>query len=490
MAKPIDSYYKDYVTRTKAPLASTSLSLNSFNSQSPQATSQYGASIKKIRGEENMIVPAMMGAQAGASLISGWLNSRAQNKATKAQGASSAQAMAAERSGELHNRRMQAQEQQQNFPRRRVANAALQWGLKDTGALEAGYFNYRPETWDADYVVNADDGRLARQVETGDQAGNAFTYLSPPQGGGGNQSWRTQYDPKQHQEIEGFLGSNPGDESRIGSALGFGKIGGSSGSTMGSLVGGNRNNSDLVRRPTAPQVDPRPEAYRPEIARPSPRRETAAAPGLAQQDAVRNIRAQQQNRDQEYRNAAAPDPHPFLSRTPAPGTNTGFMGGENWFLDRQDRQAGGPGLKPIPEGGYQDAGGVRRGQIDLSPEAVIRNRERNAMMARGDRRFQDSASNYRTMGDLAMENASPQQMQQMQQMQDQQQMQQMQGQQMRNVSPQQMQQMQMQDQQAQAQQMQQARAQQMRGGQFRGSLPQVPRGLNMGGLANAGRWRA
>jgi hypothetical protein len=166
------------------------------------------------------------------------------------------------------------------------------------------------------------------------------------------------------------------------------------------------------------------------------------------------------------------------------------MGGENWFLDRQDRQAGGPGLKPIPEGGYQDAGGVRRGQIDLSPEAVIRNRERNAMMARGDRRFQDSASNYRTMGDLAMENASPQQMQQMQQMQDQQQMQQMQGQQMRNVSPQQMQQMQMQDQQAQAQQMQQARAQQMRGGQFRGSLPQVPRGLNMGGLANAGRWRA
>ena len=134
-----------------------------------------------------MIIPAMMGIQAGASLISGWLNSRAQNKATQAQERSSAQAMANERAGELHNRRMAAQEQQQLFPRRRISNAALQWGMKDSGAVEQGYFDYYPETWNPNYVLTADKGRLERQVARDDvrtaYPRSSFTYLSAPRQG-------------------------------------------------------------------------------------------------------------------------------------------------------------------------------------------------------------------------------------------------------------------------------------------------------------------
>ena len=45
--------------------------------------------------------------------------------------------------------------------------------------------------------------------------------------------WQKQYAPKHHQEIGGFLGANPGDESRIGSALGIDPIQGWDGATTG-----------------------------------------------------------------------------------------------------------------------------------------------------------------------------------------------------------------------------------------------------------------
>jgi hypothetical protein len=407
---------------------------------------------------------------------------------------------------ELFNRQMVAQEQERVNPRQMLANNALQWMVKDTGALgdDQTYFDYGESTWDPSYVLTADEGRLARRAEAADRRqstadGYKDTYMSPPprdafmspQGGGAAQSWQKSYNPTQHKEIQGFLDRNPGDESRIGSALGFKKLGGASGNApaapgnigrsnslnMGSLVAGNRNNSDLVRRP---QVDPRPESYRPQMATPSPRRETAAAPGLAQQDVVRNIRAQQQNRDQEYRNAAAPDPLPW--NKPSADEWREFRASQNNTTTR------------IPEEALS---------------SVWRNREaeRQAMMARGDRQFQNSVSNYRNMGQIPIEagmteestaiglgghgraygvpkktlswdRASPEQIQEMQQMRDRQ----MREQQIRGASPQQIQQMQrMRD--------EQMREQQMRGGQFRGSLPQVPRGLSMAGLANP-RWRA
>jgi hypothetical protein len=49
--------------------------------------------------------------------------------------------------------------------------------------------------------------------------------------------WRTKYDPKQHQEIAGFLGANPGDESRIGSALGFEEWDGTTTGDTGAIPG-------------------------------------------------------------------------------------------------------------------------------------------------------------------------------------------------------------------------------------------------------------
>jgi len=49
--------------------------------------------------------------------------------------------------------------------------------------------------------------------------------------------WQKQYAPKHHQEISGFLGANPGDESRIGSALGIDPIQGWDGATTGDTEG-------------------------------------------------------------------------------------------------------------------------------------------------------------------------------------------------------------------------------------------------------------
>ena len=49
--------------------------------------------------------------------------------------------------------------------------------------------------------------------------------------------WRTRYDPKHHQEIAGFLGANPGDESRIGSALGFEEWDGTTTGDNGNIPG-------------------------------------------------------------------------------------------------------------------------------------------------------------------------------------------------------------------------------------------------------------
>lgn len=49
--------------------------------------------------------------------------------------------------------------------------------------------------------------------------------------------WQKQYAPKHHQEISGFLGANPGDESRIGSALGIDPIQGWDGATTGDTGG-------------------------------------------------------------------------------------------------------------------------------------------------------------------------------------------------------------------------------------------------------------
>ena len=49
--------------------------------------------------------------------------------------------------------------------------------------------------------------------------------------------WQKQYAPKHHQEIGGFLGANPGDESRIGSALGIDPIQGWDGATTGDTGG-------------------------------------------------------------------------------------------------------------------------------------------------------------------------------------------------------------------------------------------------------------
>jgi hypothetical protein len=47
--------------------------------------------------------------------------------------------------------------------------------------------------------------------------------------------WRTKYDPKHHQQIQGFLGDNPGDVSRIGSALEIDPMPGWEGTATGDV---------------------------------------------------------------------------------------------------------------------------------------------------------------------------------------------------------------------------------------------------------------
>ena len=192
-----------FISSPYIPLEQTRTGLGSIVSRS---TGSAGGSA--------MPIPlAVVGAQLGGSIVKAWLGARAQGKAAETQAKAANQSMQYQREGELHNRRMFAQEQQQQFPRRRAANAALQWGLKDTGAIEQGLFDYGPNTWDADYVLTADQGRLARQVERGasgidrsswgggvdpmagrkerywkDASGKerAFTYLSPQRNRGGS----------------------------------------------------------------------------------------------------------------------------------------------------------------------------------------------------------------------------------------------------------------------------------------------------------------
>ena len=69
--------------------------------------------------------------------------------------------------------------------------------------------------------------------------------------------WQKQYAPKHHQEIGGFLGNNPGDESRIGSALGIDPIPGWDGATTGD-TGAIPGEIDWM-----PQAPPQAPPYQP-----------------------------------------------------------------------------------------------------------------------------------------------------------------------------------------------------------------------------------
>ena len=124
--------------------------------------SKSTAGLGKPGGGKEM---GMFGASLAASVIGSWLQNRAQNKATQAQVRGNQQAQATTRQGELFDRKMARAEMNRNMPRARIANAALQWGMKDTGAKEAGFFDYHPSTWDPNYVMTADQGRLQSQID-------------------------------------------------------------------------------------------------------------------------------------------------------------------------------------------------------------------------------------------------------------------------------------------------------------------------------------
>lgn len=119
-----------------------------------------------LEGTDGMgLMTGLAVASLASSAIGSWLQNRAQNKATQAQVRGNQRAQAETRQGELFNRDMARAEMNRNMPRARIANAALQWGMKDTGAKEAGFFDYHPSTWDPNYVMTADQGRLQRQID-------------------------------------------------------------------------------------------------------------------------------------------------------------------------------------------------------------------------------------------------------------------------------------------------------------------------------------
>tara|TARA_R100000808_G_scaffold24612_1_gene57172 strand:+ start:4876 stop:5820 length:945 start_codon:yes stop_codon:yes gene_type:complete len=128
--------------------------------------SKSTAGIGYLEGTDGMgLMTGLAVASLASSAIGSWLQNRAQNKATQAGIRANQQAQATTRQGELFNRQMARAEMNRNMPRARIANAALQWGMKDTGAKEAGFFDYHPSTWDPNYVMTADQGRLQRQID-------------------------------------------------------------------------------------------------------------------------------------------------------------------------------------------------------------------------------------------------------------------------------------------------------------------------------------
>lgn len=128
--------------------------------------SKSTAGIGYLEGTDGMgLMTGLAVASLASSAIGSWLQNRAQNKATRAGIRANQQAQATTRQGELFDRQMARAEMNRNMPRARIANAALQWGMKDTGAKEAGFFDYHPSTWDPNYVMTADQGRLQRQID-------------------------------------------------------------------------------------------------------------------------------------------------------------------------------------------------------------------------------------------------------------------------------------------------------------------------------------
>ena len=152
--------------------------------------SKSTAGIGYLEGTDGMgLMTGLAVASLASSAIGSWLQNRAQNKATQAGIRANQQAQATTRQGELFDRQMARAEMNRNMPRARIRNAALQWGMKDTGAKEAGFFDYHPSTWDPNYVMTADQGRLQRQIDEDIAMENQMkhrgfgmaTYASPSQ---------------------------------------------------------------------------------------------------------------------------------------------------------------------------------------------------------------------------------------------------------------------------------------------------------------------
>jgi hypothetical protein len=129
-------------------------------------------------------VPVVGGIVSG---VTGWLKARAMKQAEEVKARHARRAADIEAQDELFNRRMFAQEQERVNPRQMLANNALQWMVKDTGALDDDqtYFDYSESTWDPSYVLTADEGRLARRAAAADRRqstpdGYKDTYMSPP----------------------------------------------------------------------------------------------------------------------------------------------------------------------------------------------------------------------------------------------------------------------------------------------------------------------
>ena len=133
-------------------------------------------------------IPIVGGGVSGGT---GWLKARAMKQAEEVKARAALRAGDVEAQNELFNRQMVAQEQEKINPREMLSNNALQWMVKDTGALDDDqtYFNYSDTTWDPRHVLTADSGRLARQASEADRRqstpdGYRDVFMSPTRPGG------------------------------------------------------------------------------------------------------------------------------------------------------------------------------------------------------------------------------------------------------------------------------------------------------------------
>ena len=115
--------------------------------------------------------------------VTGWLQARAQREAAKINAIQAQKAADQLTLGSGFNRNMQAQENQQGPPNRRVSNPALQYQMRNTGAIEQGYFDEWPETWDPNYVRTAEPGfqqrlSMAQLRQANPEIYNRDAYMS------------------------------------------------------------------------------------------------------------------------------------------------------------------------------------------------------------------------------------------------------------------------------------------------------------------------